>query len=56
MLGCLYAHIEKGDMEMKELCLYIYSSIASSLPENDNEIQSKMLTFILNIIKPLLSN
>lgn len=41
---------------MKELCLYIYSNIASSLSENDSEIQSKMLTFILNIVKPLLSS
>jgi len=56
ILGCLYGHIEKGDMDLKELCLYIYSEISEVLPEDQNEIQSKMLTFILNVVKPLLNS
>ena len=34
ILGSLYMHIESGDMELKELCLYIYSDIASVLPQS----------------------
>jgi hypothetical protein len=56
LLSILFECVQRGDNDLKELALYIFSEISSEIQNLNESLDYTMVTFIIEYIKPLLAD